>query len=323
MTQGKITDIAILALPLRTRFRQIQTREIAIFRGVRWAEFSPFVEYDDAESSQWLKAALSWANDPLPKLQRTSIGVNATLPAVEKSEIERVLQPFGIFRTIKIKVAERNSELDQDLERIRRVRELYPDVRIRLDANGSFTVEQALDVAEKTQDLGLEYFEQPVATVSELKLLREQLNDKKIELKIAADESIRKASDPLLVAREQAADIAVLKMQPLGGIVPALKIAQECGLEIVVSSALESSIGISQGLYLAGALPELTYDCGLATAALLAADVTERPLVAVNGEIRIQEVEPTDALIDKYSVSGERKDWWLKRIERCWSLLES
>ncbi len=323
MTQGKITDIAILALPLRTRFRQIQTREIAIFRGERWAEFSPFVEYDDDESSQWLKAALSWANDPLPQLQREAVGVNATLPAVENSEIEKVLEPFGVFKTIKIKVAENNSAIDQDIERIRQVRKLYPDVRIRLDANGGFSVDDALDLAEKTQELGLEYFEQPVATVLELKQLRQKLVDRNIELKIAADESIRKASDPLLVAREQAADIAVLKVQPLGGIAPALKIAKDCGLEVVVSSALESSIGISHGLYLAGALPELNYDCGLATAALLAADVTDKPLIAVNGEIQIQEVEPTDELIDKYSVSGERKDWWLRRIDRCWGLLES
>ena len=323
MTQGKITDIAILALPLRTRFRQIQTREIAIFRGERWAEFSPFIEYDDSESSQWLKAALSWANDPLPRLQRKAIGVNATLPAVANSEIERVLEPFGAFRTIKIKVADKDSLIDDDLERIRRVRKLYPDVRIRLDANGGFSVDEALDLAEKTQELGLEYFEQPVATVSELKQLKQKLIERNIALKIAADESIRKASDPLLVAREQAADIAVLKVQPLGGIVAALKIAQDCGLEVVVSSALESSIGISQGLYLAGALPELNHDCGLATAALLAADVTDKSLVAVNGEIQIQEVEPTDELIDQYSLSGERKDWWLRRIDRCWSLLES
>ncbi len=323
MTQGKITDIAILALPLRTRFRQIQTREIAIFRGERWAEFSPFIEYDDSESSQWLKAALSWANDPLPRLQRKAIGVNATLPAVANSEIERVLEPFGAFRTIKIKVADKDSLIDDDLERIRRVRKLYPDVRIRLDANGGFSVDEALDLAEKTQELGLEYFEQPVATVSELKQLKQKLIERNIALKIAADESIRKASDPLLVAREQAADIAVLKVQPLGGIVAALKIAPDCGLEVVVSSALESSIGISQGLYLAGALPELNYDCELATAALLAADVKDKSLVAVNGEIQIQEVEPTDELIDQYSLSGERKDWWLRRIDRCWSLLES
>jgi O-succinylbenzoate synthase len=323
VTQGKITDIAILALPLRTRFRQIQTREIAIFRGERWAEFSPFVEYDDDESSQWLKAALSWANDPLPQLQREAVGVNATLPAVENSEIERVLEPFGVFQTIKIKVAENSSAIEQDIERIRQVRKLYSDVRIRLDANGGFSVDAALDLAEKTQEMGLEYFEQPVATVLELKQLRQKLVDRNIELKIAADESIRKASDPLLVAREQAADIAVLKVQPLGGIAPALKIAKDCGLEVVVSSALESSVGISHGLYLAGALPEMNYDCGLATAALLAADVTDKPLIAVNGEIEIKEVEPTDELIDKYSVSGERKDWWLRRIDRCWGLLES
>lgn len=323
MTQVKITDIAILALPLRTRFRQIQTREIAIFRGQRWAEFSPFVEYDDEESSHWLKAALSWANDPLPPLNRNSIGVNATLPSVSTSEIESVLEPFGEFRTIKIKVAEKGSSLGEDLERIREVRRLYPTARIRLDANGGYSVETALELAEKTSEVNLEYFEQPVATIAELKQLKQKLLEKNLPLKIAADESIRKASDPLLVAKEAAADIAVLKMQPLGGITSALDIARQSGLEIVVSSALESSIGISQGLYLAGALPALNYDCGLATAALLSGDVTLHPLLPSGGEITVQQVEPSEELLDKYSASIERRDWWMRRIERCLSLLES
>jgi O-succinylbenzoate synthase len=209
------------------------------------------------------------------------------------------------------------------LARVRRVRELFPDVNIRLDANGALDVESALFMASELNSIGLEYFEQPVATIAELKLLKQQLELNGIELKIAADESIRKAQDPLLVAQEQAADIAVIKVQPLGGISRALKIAKESGLEVVVSSALESSIGISQGLHLAGALPDLRYDCGLATAALLEADVTSEPLLPTNGAIEIREVEPEQELIEKYSASEERHQWWLNRIERCLELLES
>lgn len=322
MAQAKFTDIAILALPLRTRFRQIQSREIAIFRGQRWAEFSPFVEYGDEEASQWLRAALSWANDPLPALSRTSINVNATLPAVSLEQIPSILSSFGRFNTVKIKVAE-TRELSEDLARVRRVRELFPDVKIRLDANGALDVESALFMASQLRTIGLEYFEQPVATIPELKQLRQLLAGNEINLKIAADESIRRAQDPLRVAQEEAADIAVIKVQPLGGIDRALTIARESGLEIVVSSALESSIGISQGLHLAGALPELKYDCGLATAALLAADVTKNPLLPFDGSIAIREIEPEQELIDKYAVGEERRQWWLERIDRCLQLLES
>jgi O-succinylbenzoate synthase len=322
VAQAKFTDIAILALPLRTRFRRIQTREVAIFRGKRWAEFSPFLEYGDEEASQWLRAALSWANDPLPELERKSINVNATLPAVPIDQISSTLASFGNFKTMKIKVAD-TKELSEDLARVRKVRELFPDVKIRLDANGALDVDSALFMAKQLKTINLEYFEQPVATIPELKNLKQQLEVNEISLKIAADESIRKAQDPLRVAQENAADIAVIKVQPLGGIDKALKIAQESGLEIVVSSALESSIGIAQGLHLAGALPELNYDCGLATAALLAADVTSEPLLPINGAIEIREVEPSQELIEKYAVSEDRKHWWLDRIERCLKLLES
>lgn len=320
MAQAKFTDIAILALPLRTRFRQIETREMAIFRGQRWAEFSPFLEYGDEEASQWLRAALNWANDPLPELKRKSINVNATLPSVPLEQIASTLTHFGEFHSVKIKVAERN-ELQEDIARIRRVRELYPHVKIRLDANGALDVDAALFLAIQLKDLGLEYFEQPVASIPELKKLKQLLESNGINLKIAADESIRKAQDPLLVAEENAADIAVIKVQPLGGIERALKIAEESGLEIVVSSALESSIGISQGLHLAAALPVLNYDCGLATAALLAADVTSNPLLPIHGAIEVRKIEPEQELIEKYAASPERRDWWLARIDRCLELL--
>ena len=320
MAQAKFTDIAILALPLRTRFRQIETREMAIFRGQRWAEFSPFLEYGDEEASHWLRAALSWANDPLPELKRKSINVNATLPSVPIEQIASTLSHFGEFHSVKIKVAEKN-ELQEDIARTRRVRELYPQAKIRLDANGALDVDAALFLAIQLKDLGLEYFEQPVASIPELKKLKQLLESNGISLKIAADESIRKAQDPLLVAEENAADIAVIKVQPLGGIERALKIAEQCGLEIVVSSALESSIGISQGLHLAAALPVLNYDCGLATAALLAADVTSNPLLPVHGAIEVREIEPEQELIEKYAASPERRDWWLARIDRCLELL--
>lgn len=318
-----ITDISILSLPMRSKFRSISTREVAIFKGRRWSEFSPFVEYPDAEAAIWLKAALSWANDSLPALQRTVIPTNATLPAVEIGKVAEVLSHFGNFGSVKIKVGEAGQSRSEDLARIRKVIELYPNAVVRLDANGALKLSEALSMCEALQGEPIEYFEQPVATISEMRSLRLELAKREIGIKVAADELIRKASDPYLVAKEEAADIAVLKVQPLGGIQPALRIANEIGIDCVVSSAIESSIGISHGLYLAGALPELNYDCGLATASLLSGDVTHQPLIPIDGKIEIRDVEADWDLIGKYSASQERTDWWLRRIERCFELLEA
>lgn len=324
MAQEQFTDVAVIALPLKTKFRGLQTRELVIFRGrERWAEFSPFVEYPDTEAKTWLQAALSWANEPLPKLERSAIRVNATLPAVGPEMVPQLLANFGRFGSVKIKVAEAGQDLAQDLVRIRCVREIYPEVRIRIDANGGYSVADAMRLANALGDKELEYIEQPVATIGELVELRGELGKAGLAIKIAADESIRKAEDPLLVAREGAADIAVLKVQPLGGIERALEIAASSGLEIVVSSALESSIGLSQGLHLAGALPQLNYDCGLATAKLLVGDVTDVPLMAHDGVMEIRELEPSAELVEKYRASGEREAWWKARLQRCLELLES
>ena len=219
MAQEQFTDVAVIALPLKTKFRGLQTRELVIFRGrERWAEFSPFVEYPDTEAKTWLQAALSWANEPAPKLERSSIRVNATLPAVGPEMVPQLLANFGRFGSVKIKVAEAGQGLAQDLARIRCVREIYPEVKIRIDANGGYSVAEAMQLAHALGESELEYMEQPVATIGELVELRSELSKAGLEIKIAADESIRKAEDPLLVAQEGAADIAVLKVQPLGAL---------------------------------------------------------------------------------------------------------
>lgn len=293
-----------------------------VFRGQqRYAEFSPFLEYDDSESAIWLQAALSFANEDLPVLKRSAISVNATLPAVPADQVAEVLKNFPDFRTVKIKVAEKGQQLDLDLERIRTVKKLFPGATIRLDANGEFSVDQALTLIRSLADIELEYFEQPVKSIAELVQLRAELKSAGQQLKIAADESIRKADDPLLVAREKAADIAVIKMQPLGGITRAKAIAEESGLEIVVSSALDSSLGIAQGLYLAGSLERLNYDCGLWTQNLLADDIVKKPLRVEGAEIEIAVPELDPEKLDRYAVSAERERFWMNRLERCLELL--
>jgi len=307
-----------------TKFRGLSHREALIFRGTkRWAEFSPFIEYSDQEASNWLAAALSFANQNLPTLHRDTVGVNATLPAVSPDQVEEVLSKFGEFSTVKIKVAEAGQTLVDDIERVLRVTSSYPDVRIRLDANGNFSPEQALELLAQIPLERLDYFEQPCASIDELVELRTTIKHLGLKVLIAADESIRKASDPIEVAERRAADIVMLKVQPLGGIERSLQIARQTGLRAVVSSALETSIGLSQGAYLAAALPELDFDCGLGTLSLMESDITLEPLRPIAGRISPREIEPDAALLQKYQASPERTKWWLERLERCFDLLQA
>lgn len=311
----------VVALPLATRFRGIDVREALLMRGPSgWTEFSPFAEYDDAEAAAWLAAAIAFGWEPDVPAARDRIPVNATLPAVAPDRVPEVLARFPGARTVKVKVAETGQVLADDVARVRAARAfLGPEGRIRVDANGGWNVDQAERAAHELAPCDLEYLEQPCATVPELAELRERLRD--WQLPVAADESVRKAEDPLAVARAGAADLLVLKAQPLGGIRAALGIAAEAGLPVVVSSALDTSVGLAMGAALAAALPELDFDCGLGTAALLAADVTRDPLLPEGGAIPVRRIEPDAGLLDRHAASPERTAWWLARLERCSALL--
>jgi o-succinylbenzoate synthase len=311
----------VVSIPMRTRFRGVESREALLFEGPNgWAEWSPFLEYSDDEAVVWLAAAAEFAFDAMPPALRTRIGVNATLPAVSPNLVADTLAPFGEFRTVKIKVAEKGQNLNDDLQRIFQVRKLYPEARIRLDANGGFTVDLAatLGAALFENGIPLDYFEQPVATVAELADVKVRLN--RLGIKVAADESVRKASDPLAVARAGAADLLVVKVAPLGGVTRALQIVAEAGLPAVVSSALDTSIGISMGLHLAASLPSLEFDCGLGTVALLTDDICDQPLIPANGYLDVTRVVPSAQKLAHLEASPERTAWWFERLERCLTL---
>ena len=313
----------VVSLPLRVPFRGIQHREILLFEGpAGWAEWSPFLEYPDAEAAFWLRAGLEFASRPASDLVVASIAVNATLPAVEPDQVAEALAPFGSFEVVKIKVAEPHHRHNEDLARIRRVRDLYPEARIRLDANGGWSLQAAERMAIVTQQFGvpLEYLEQPVRTLDEMVRLHELVAP--IGVKIAADELIRKAADPLEVSRAGAADLIVVKAQPLGGIDAALALVAESGLPAVVSSALESSVGLAMGLELAASLGG-EYASGLGTAALLAEDITDEPLLPENGRLTVRRVTPSVEKLERFAADAERTAWWLERLERCYRLLEA
>ncbi len=287
---GLLPTLQAFAIPLRTTFRGITVRRGAVLHGpAGWGEFSPFAEYGAAESSRWLASAIESAAIGWPAPVRSAVGVNATIPAVGPQAAYDIAARSGC-RTAKVKVAERGQGERDDLERVAAVRDaLGHDGRIRVDANGGWDTEQAASMLRQLSRYGLEYAEQPCATLDELARLR-----RLVDVPLAADESIRKASDPLAVRAAGAADIVVLKVAPLGGVRVALRVAAECGLPVVVSSALESSVGLAAGLALAAALPELRYDGGLGTMQLLTGDVTSRPLLPEGGLLAVgaRAVEP-------------------------------
>jgi O-succinylbenzoate synthase len=304
---------------MAVRFRGVDQREAALVRGpVGWGEFSPFLEYDAQESSRWLSAALEAAWSGWPDPVRGEVPVNATVPAVPARQVPEVLRRFAGATTAKVKVAEAGQGLQDDLDRVAAVRDaLGPGGRIRVDANGAWSVDQATDALARLAAYDLEYAEQPCARVGELREVRLALARRGISVLVAADESIRKADDPLRVAREQAADLVVVKVAPLGGVRRALEIVSDCGLPAVVSSALDTSVGMAAGVALAAALPQLPYACGLGTVALLAGDVSRTSVIPVDGVLPVGPAQVDEELLERWAASAERQRWWRDRVTAC------
>ncbi|HET7799723.1 MAG TPA: o-succinylbenzoate synthase [Humibacillus xanthopallidus] len=313
----------VVALPMRVRFRGVDVREAVIFEGPSgWGEFAPFVEYDDREASRWLASAIEAAYAAWPDPRRDVVPVNATVPAVGPDEVPAVLARFDGCTTAKVKVAERGQTLADDLDRVAAVRDtMGRSAHIRVDANGGWTLDQAVEAIGKLAAHDLEYAEQPCATVDELTRLRKALARNGIDVPVAADESIRKAEDPLLVARLEAADLVVVKVAPLGGVARALEIVEACGLPAVVSSALDTSVGIAAGVALAAALPGLDHACGLGTVSLFERDVAREPLRPRGGVLVPGRAEPDREALAALAAPDERQRWWRERLVRCHALL--
>jgi O-succinylbenzoate synthase len=305
----------VVSLPMRVRFRGITTRELALIDGpAGWGEFGAFLEYGNAEAAHWLAAALDSAYRMPPPPLRTRIDVNATVPAVPAAQVPEILARFPGARTAKVKVAEPGQTLDDDVARVDAVRAVVPIVRV--DANGAWTVAQAIEAAAALTVSGpLEYIEQPCASVDELAQVRRQ-----VDVPVAADESIRKADDPLAVVRAGAADVAVLKVAPLGGISALLTIAAQIDIPVVVSSALDSAVGIAVGLAAASALPRLDHACGLGTGRLFVEDITD-PVEAKDGYLAVGPVVPDPARLQALAAAPDRRKWWIDRVRACYPLM--
>ena len=303
----------MFSIPMTTRFRGITLREGMLLHGpAGWGEFSPFLEYEPRVAAPWLACAREAAEEGWPAPRRDRVPVNVTVPAVGPEQAARIVRAGNGCRTAKVKVAEPGQTRAEEEARLEAVRDaLGPGGRIRVDANGGWSVGEAVTAVAALQRAagGLEYVEQPCATVEDLAAVR-----RRVDVPVAADESIRRAEDPYLVRDLEAADVAVLKVQPLGGVRACLRIAEDIGLPVVVSSALETSVGIAAGVALAAALPELSHACGLATVALLTADVVDDPLLPRDGALPVVRPEVDAAALGRVRATGGRRAAWLRRL---------
>lgn len=309
-----LASLKVVRLPMRTRFRGIDHREVALFEGpCGWGEFSPFLEYGSEESAWWLRAGLEAAYEASSPLLRDQIEINATLPELdEASEIEAVLALYPGAKTVKIKVSE---DVERSRVRIATIREISPSIKIRLDVNGGWSADQAVAFLEPISE-GIEYVEQPCATIEELRELK-----RRIDVKVAADEVVRKSEDPFDIDLVGAADLLVLKVSPLGGIKRSLQIAAHHKLPAVVSSALESGVGIAHGLRLAASIPDYHRASGLGTGVLFTDDVVK--LRIEDGRMRVSGIATLDRLaLDRLAVESDRFKWWQNRVRASYEVLE-
>jgi len=309
MDQQLLNTLRVIALPMKTNFRGISVREVALIKGSHgWGEFSPFLEYDDAESAPWLASAIEAATTPQPQLYRSSVAVNGTIPALnDPADLARMVDSFPGVNTFKVKVG---NDLAEDLARVNVIRQVQPQAKIRIDVNGLWSVDQAEEFLTLVGQI--EYVEQPCATIEELRELKSRTS-----VRIVGDEILRKAPNPFEIDLTGAIDYLMLKVQPLGGIKRAHALAEHHKLPVIVSSALESAVGINHGLMLAASFKEMNFDCGLGTGSLLAADVAHLPIV--DGKIEISQFEPK---LEGLDVAPDRFDWWKNRIMRTAELLK-
>jgi O-succinylbenzoate synthase len=309
-----LDSLKVVALPAKTDFRSVKVREVALIEGPQgWGEFSPFIEYEPLECVPWLASAIEAATVTRPEILREAIEVNATMPAVNGNEnIAEVLSWFPGCKTVKIKVG---TDLRESLNRITCVLEIRPSAKIRIDVNGSWSVGEATQAIHAINDIcDLEYVEQPCSSLEELRELKKCVG---IPVLIAGDEVVRKAQDPMSVDLHDAIDLLLLKVAPLGGIKKSMEIAAHHGKQVIVSSALESAVGISYGLHLAATLPQLRFACGLATGKLLSADVATLPMT--DGVMSVISAMPDSIRLEEFAVSPERLDWWRKRVRETWN----
>jgi o-succinylbenzoate synthase len=278
------------AIGLNRPFRGVTQRIGLLIPGPSgWGEFAPFTDYSDEAAGRWLNAALEAAYGSWPAPQRHVVESNAIIPAVSPPQAQQLAQhAIDVLgcTTIKCKVGD-----GQDAARLAAVRSvLPPSGRIRLDVNAGWSVDDTVDFWQRYGGADIDYLEQPVRTFDELIALRPQ-----IDARIALDESIRWDPTAAGVDLAAVADVAIIKVAPLGGVHAAMEVAERIGLPVVVSGAMDSSVGLSAAVACAAALAELDGPCGFGTGTLLADDLVAAPLMPRDGVVPVGRIEPNMA----------------------------
>lgn len=298
-------------LALRIPFRNLTERTgVLVRRGTRWAEFSPFADYPPHLRRRWFEATLEQLDAEQPKPVRDRIPINVTVPAIGPTEAHDLVTRARCT-TAKVKVGDPDDEA-----RVEAVRDaLGPSGKLRIDVNARWDVDEAVRKLKTFDRYDLEYAEQPVPSLDEMRALRAR-----IHVPLAVDESLRMAPDPDSVDFAGAADIAVLKVAPLGGIRRTLQLAERIGIPVVISSALESSVGMAAGIMCAALLPELDHACGLGTVSLFEDDLVDDPLIARDGWIEVRTPAVDEALVKKQELVGAEAErlssWFSSEMER-------
>jgi len=265
---------------------RIGDRDVTLLQGAAgWGECSPLPGYP-SDPAVCRAAAEEAARDGFPVPVRDSIPVNALVDG------PFLVQEIRRYPAVKVKVRDA-----QGVALVAAVRDAVGSgVPIRVDANGTWDVDLAIEMVARLARYDIEFIEQPVARIDDLARVR-----RAVAVPIAADECIRTLDDARALRAADAADLIVLKQQPLGGVRGALRVYEAAGVPAVVTSMMETSVGLAAGVALAAALPELPYACGLATLGSLAGDVTHTPLVAADGAIAVRAVVPDGDLLARYA----------------------
>ncbi len=306
-----------ISIPMKYRFRRTERRDAVLIKGPSgWGEFSPFPDYPPKVTTRWLAATLELACGRVPEPGRDEIAVNVTVPAVDPETARSLVLASGAS-TAKVKIGDPDDDDAAERDRLQAVREaLGPTGRLRVDVNAAWDLETAVDRLEKLAVFDLEYVEQPVASVEDMQLLRQR-----ISIPLAADELIRQSPRPLEVIGAGAADVMILKVQPMGGVSRVLDLAEKSPVPVVISSALETSVGMYGGLLAASLLEDSDYACGLGTVSLLDGDPTTAPLIPERGLLKVRRPEPDPELLKRYRPDRGRAAELLRRVRAAAEML--
>lgn len=215
------------------------------------------------------------------------VTVNATIGQADTAAAYQAAQKAvgQGFACIKVKVGLAKT-IAAEVERVAALREAIGNsVKLRIDANGAWTVSQAIQTLRALEEFNLELVEQPVAA-SDIEGLAQVRRSVKIP--VAADEALSSALAMRQIIEQQAADIVVIKPMLLGGLQAANRLIQQAtaaGLAVFVTSSLDSGIAITAALHLSATLPQPRLACGLATAELLTTSLLENPPLIQNGRM--------------------------------------